>query len=804
MIFSLIQDFAYALGAMPTEHPRRRILKLLEEAIRRDVHFIHQHPTTLFQCLWNTCWWYDCPEAAEHYDVPEGGWTGPPPWGQDGLKLSQYVEQWMATKETTYPGFSWLRSRRPPSVHLGTAQSAVLEHDDWVQCVSFSPDGRAIASGSNDQKVHVWNAQTGELRASMSGHDFVYCVAFSPDGQQIASGSSKKTVSVWDVNTGVELLTLDGHADTVHSVVYSPDGRYIASASHDRFVRLWDSRTGALLAAWSPHPEVPVFCLAYSPDGRKIAGACVDSVRIWNSESGAELLVLRGHEDSVHNVAFSRDGALIASASDRTIRLWHAVDGRELVVLSGHTDRITGVAFSPEGERIASVSQDKTVRMWDIRSGSELAVFRGHEGEVTGLSFSPDGKQVATSSLDCTIRVWNSHGGSGFAAVCQHGTSVNCVSFSPDGSRVASGSGDWGGSDNTIRVWDANSGVALLLMRGHLSHVKCVGFSPDGRQIVSGANDNTVRVWDAQSGAELAVLRGHGNSVLSVSFSPNGRWIASGSLDDTVRIWDTDSGIEMAVLPANVRGVHNVSFSPDGRKIAARGDLGTFVRVWDSSTFALLESLPYMKTAIAGLLEVSHFISPEMPVFSVTTPEAWRPISLSSETMIQDVASGRAIAWFPIALEHDHTASSPIISHTASRLWAGSVRNHVYLISLEGSPEGERPIDDIPLPNEGRDGTQQLPTNPQERIDALITQLDECVARDDYSTAAQVLRELQQLFRESGAPDKEGKVTEMLRHVEAILDPKQYISALEGLDQASSWTEADFDLNLNEDDLGLT
>ncbi len=80
MIFDLVKDFTDVFDAMPKDHPRHRILKLLDEAIRRDVHFIDRHPTTLFQCLWNTCWWYDCAEAAGHYDKPDGGpWELPEP-----------------------------------------------------------------------------------------------------------------------------------------------------------------------------------------------------------------------------------------------------------------------------------------------------------------------------------------------------------------------------------------------------------------------------------------------------------------------------------------------------------------------------------------------------------------------------------------------------------------------------------------------------------------------------------------------------------------------------------------------------
>lgn len=63
MIFDLGKDFSNVLAVMPREHPKHRMLELLEEAIRRDIHFIARHPTTLFQCMWNTCWWYDCPES---------------------------------------------------------------------------------------------------------------------------------------------------------------------------------------------------------------------------------------------------------------------------------------------------------------------------------------------------------------------------------------------------------------------------------------------------------------------------------------------------------------------------------------------------------------------------------------------------------------------------------------------------------------------------------------------------------------------------------------------------------------------
>jgi len=95
MIFSLAEDFAAALDAIPKTHPKRRMLRLFDEAIRRDIHFIERHPTTLFQCMWNTCWWYGCSEAVDHYEEPESGWTAEnAPWElPDSGKLSLHLER---------------------------------------------------------------------------------------------------------------------------------------------------------------------------------------------------------------------------------------------------------------------------------------------------------------------------------------------------------------------------------------------------------------------------------------------------------------------------------------------------------------------------------------------------------------------------------------------------------------------------------------------------------------------------------------------------------------------------------------
>ncbi len=109
-VFDLALDFKRALEAIPSDHRARLNLLLLDQALRTDLHFLSIHPTTLFQCLWNRCWWHDSPVAANHYDPPEGGWVHSPPWARpQSERLSTLMESWRVEKSKRAPGHRWLR-----------------------------------------------------------------------------------------------------------------------------------------------------------------------------------------------------------------------------------------------------------------------------------------------------------------------------------------------------------------------------------------------------------------------------------------------------------------------------------------------------------------------------------------------------------------------------------------------------------------------------------------------------------------------------------------------------------------------
>jgi WD40 repeat protein len=382
-----------------------------------------------------------------------------------------------------------------------------------------------------------------------------------------------------------QLAVLSGHGEIVFSAAYSPDGSHIVTASRDKTARIWDGRTGAQLLVLPGHDRVN--SAAYSPDGMRIVTASFDgTARILDARTGAPLVVLAGHGSEIISAGYSPDGTRIVTAgADKTARIWDARTGAQLTVLSGHGDMVYSVVYSPNGARIVTASWDKTARIWDARTGAQLGVLSGHGDRVSSAAYSPDGVRIVTASWDKTARIWDAGTGAQIAVLSGHGDAVASAAYSPDGTRILTAS--W---DKTARIWDGRTGAQLAVLSGHGDIVYSAVYSPDGTRILTASWDKTARIWYTRTDAQLAVLSGHDDRVYSAAYSPDGGRIVTASEDKTARIWDSRTSAQLAVLSGHDDRVYSAAYSPDGSRIVTASNDRT-ARIWDASTGAQLALL---------------------------------------------------------------------------------------------------------------------------------------------------------------------------------------------------------------------
>lgn len=631
--YEILQDFSEAKRRLPEDSKYHNVLNLLHEALRRDINFIARHsydyPQALFQCMWNSCYWFDSPEAAKHYaEFNEGGNAGEfLPWQRHDSRLSMLMKSWLAEKKKRSGDFIWLRQLRPPAMHLGAFQKAVLlGHEDRVLSVACSTDGKYVASGSADNTIRVWDARSSQELFCLQGHkNWVRCVTFSNNGRWIISGAQDDTVRIWDVKKKIQLRCICGHEGWIRAVAISPDGTKIASGSDD----------------------------------------C--TIRIWNVENGSETYILHGHKQAVNSVAFSPDSRYLASASeDATVRTWDTRTGVQLKCFCGHDYWVTSVGYSPDGKKVVSAG-DISVRVWDFETGLQLGCLRGHNDWVLSVDWSRDGQKIVSCGYDKTIRVWNALTFKELSCLRGHLDWVRSVVYAPDGRRIMSGSNDF-----TLRIWGTEEIEGTKRIKGHDLPIKIFACSPDGKLIASGSEDYSVRVWETRTGGELFCLRGHEACVTSLVFSPDGNRIASGSEDCTVRIWDVQAGTPLFCLHGISDAVHKVFYSSDGKYIFVRMQ-NDKEGVWCADTGYPLDKND--RSEFLNLFENFRIDSNgEFP----SQVASFRVFPRGFETIVEDLASKKPLAYFPIALY-------PAVSVPKSRVCAGAEGAHLHIVDCKGS-----------------------------------------------------------------------------------------------------------------------
>jgi len=500
-------------------------------------------------------------------------------------------------------GWEWNRLDRISDQSIMTIAGA-----DELESAILSPDGKFIVSNGWGSTVTLWDAEHGTELKTLSGHeDNVLNVALSPDGKQIASGSKDKTVRLWDVETGSEIATLRGHAKGVGSVRFSPDGKRVASAEYYDVIKIWDCATGKEMINIQKGSDAGgkrryVGGLAFSPDGRHIASGADGEIRVWDANSGAEVMTIAAaHKDRVMNVAYSPDGKHLVSCGgpDPRIRIWDVATGEETMSLRTRRQWLDYVNYDHTGKYIVSGGLDSAIDIWEAASGENLMTLRGHHWGTRSAVFSPNSSRIISSGLDQTIKVWDISS-SPEQFFIPTPSPMKSVWFSPDGRRFATK----GSGLSPLTLWDAMAGVELRRL-GNTAIVYDCAFSPDGKRIVLAEWRHRIRVWDVETGVQRTVFRGHDkNPVVSVAYSPDGRSIASPNRE-VISIWDASTGAELMRLEdEKASDIRSLTYSPDGSRLISYGP-DKIIRVWDVASGKRILAIE-TEGGAKGRIAISH------------------------------------------------------------------------------------------------------------------------------------------------------------------------------------------------------
>ncbi|EAZ90862.1 nSTAND1 domain-containing NTPase [Crocosphaera chwakensis] len=432
-------------------------------------------------------------------------------------------------------------------------------HNDsgFVTSLSFSPNGQLLASGSNGSKngsIILWNIKTGQIIKNLENREVtIWSVSFSPDGKSLASGSGSddNTVKLWDIETGELIRTLKGHNDRVRSVSFSPDSKTLASSSDDGRIQFWNVQLRQPVSITKAHDN-GVYSVSFHPDGKILASGGRDgTIKLWDVEKGEIIHTFNHDNGSVWNIIFNPDGKILASSGDDgTIKLWDVKRTELLNTLNHHTGLVRRINFSPEGKILASGGDDGTIKLWDVEKGQLIHTLNPYNEAIVSISFSPNGKLLAASGINSkTIKIWNLQTQKYLEPLVGHDTAIQSLSFSPDNKILASGS-----DQGIIKLWKSNkkqesfTEIFSITTYGNVGAIETfltilsLNFSRDSQILASGSNSNsnTVQIWDSNTGNSIYSFNNHSDSVNGVSFNPKRNILASGSDDQSIKLWDID------------------------------------------------------------------------------------------------------------------------------------------------------------------------------------------------------------------------------------------------------------------------
>lgn len=439
--------------------------------------------------------------------------------------------------------------------------------------IALSPDGRYLAAaghtGVNGAKLHpvrLYDLQTGEIVRLFSGHsEAVLSVSFSGDGRFLASAGMDDSAIVWRVSDGRKLQRVRHPAGDINVVRLTHKGERMFTGGDDSQVRMWQVRDGRLLSTLSGHEKL-VRDITLSPDEKTVVtSATGGGIRIWNARTGRFLRQLAKLEVSVPRLRFTPDGKRLLSGiggAPFESKLWNVASGQSEIVYRGHDNIVLSVAISPDGKFAATAGgKNNEIHIWTLNSPAVIAVLKGKGRAVHAVGVSQTGNQIAwgyggqfenpndVGPLEMTLRLPEQDRSLGEPRKLD--PSISFARNLPAQLRGQSldheSRGPFGYWDTlNISKGSTKLGRAERGEKDGYTH-NAYGFLPGGLNILSAGGHGWISAYDLK-GRKLLDYNGHSGDVWTLAVSRGGELLVSGSDDQTVRLWNTKTGENIVSL----------------------------------------------------------------------------------------------------------------------------------------------------------------------------------------------------------------------------------------------------------------
>ncbi len=391
---------------------------------------------------------------------------------QSGVSQEQMVKQKEVFYSAALESLQLVRKLLCPdtfqAAHERLLNTKRIREDEQLQAAE---DKKALGLYTHCKDMNLNASQFGDERP-------LTAVRYSADGSMVASGSLGNSVKLWDSGSLTSLGVLRHHVDRVTAVAWHPQSSFsgdapclLASSSGDGSCNLYDCR--------------PLL------EGGEAGGDSAMDVETASSATKALRSRLTGHHGVVSSCAFHPMGRLLGTAGhDFSWRLWDVESGAELLLQDGHVKECSALAFHGDGSLCMTGDAGGVVLLWDLRSGQCVAPFQGHIKKISGVSFNCNGYQAATCSLDNTVKIWDLRKKKCSYTLPAHSNVLSDATFSRSGELLLTAS-----FDGTIKIWGARDYRILRTLSGHGGKVMACDFSPDEQHVVSAGYDRTVKLW---------------------------------------------------------------------------------------------------------------------------------------------------------------------------------------------------------------------------------------------------------------------------------------------------------------------